>query len=261
MCWISSPKVRLALIVNGLYFVSLLTPTTPHTRPRFFARLGEHRDARVSTKMPPSYAPLAPPLTAPSKADVNYFKEFDQLDVFLTNDLTLVRKPGHLLQLSPILTTRMSVAEQPRSILLRFVAFSDVQSYSEKTPLMISTDGMYKWDDSQEAARGPRTNSVRYFNTADAGGRMIETVGIDLPYETFLEIISGRQIVIELGGDTVELNADQIEALRDMHRRLPTQIDYMRTPTTDKTGRPSTVTIEPNIYSRPLNPKPPAKRQ
>src|ERR1044072_4211322 len=75
MCWLSNPKVRLALIVNGLYFISLLPPATPHPRPRFFARGGERPDARVAPKTPPSHAPLAPPMSAPSKAAINYVKE------------------------------------------------------------------------------------------------------------------------------------------------------------------------------------------
>src|ERR1044071_3649191 len=119
---LSSPKVRLALIVNGLYFISLVMPTTPHSRPRFFARMRERADARVSTKTPPAYAPLAPPAPATSKAAVNYVEGHDQLDVYLTNDLTLVRKPGHVLTLSPTFTTRMSAPGQPDSILLRFVS-------------------------------------------------------------------------------------------------------------------------------------------
>ena len=32
MHWLSSPKVRLALIVNGLYFISLFTPTERYAR-------------------------------------------------------------------------------------------------------------------------------------------------------------------------------------------------------------------------------------
>ena len=224
MHWLSSPKVRLALIVNGLYFISLFTPTTPYTRPRLFARAGERLDARASAKTPPAYAPLAPPPSAPPKADVNYFKDFDQLDVFLTSDLTLVRRPGHTLLLSPTYTTRMSAHEQPRSVLLRFVSFSKGQVYTDTTPLLISADGRYKWDDSAEmdaAYSVSRTNTGRHSVTKDAGGSVVETVGVELPYETFLEIISARRVVIELGPDTAELNADQVEALRDMHRRLP----------------------------------------
>ncbi len=262
MCWLSSSKVRLALIVNGLYFIYLLTPATPHTRSRLFAHLGEYRDARVSTKTPPSYAPLAPPMSAPPKADVHYSKENNQLDVFLTNDLTLVRKPEHTLFLSPTFTTSTSEPGHPRYVLLRFISFSDKQVFSEKTPLMISADGVYRWDDSWNVAYGqPRANTDHHSVMMDGSGhKLVETIGVELPYETFLNIISARQVVIELGPDTAELNADQIEALRDMHRRLPQQMDYMLPPA-DKTGRPATLAVDPKIYSRPLNPKPPVKRQ
>ena len=226
MSWHSSPKVRLALIVNGLYFISLVTPTTPHTRPRFFARAGERFDARASAKTPPTYAPLAPPASTPSKAAVNYVKDFDQLDVFLTNDLTLVRKPGHVLMFSPTFTTRLSVPGQPRSVLMRFVSFSDQQFYTERTPLLISADGAYEWNDTASVVYGPpRRNTGRHSVTTDAGGNMVETVGVEVPYETFLEVISARKVIVELGDDSAELNPEQIEALRDMHRRLPQPYD------------------------------------
>ena len=222
MRWLASPKVRLALIVNGLYFISLVTPTTPHTRPRLFTRAGERAAARASSKTPPTYAPLAPPATATSEAAVNYVWGHDQLDVYLTNDLTLVRKPGHVLLFSPTFTTKMSAPVQPDSILLRFVSFSDRQFYSERTPLLISANGAYKWNDTAEIVYGPpRTNTGRHSATTDAGGSVVETVGVEIPYETFLEIISARRVIVELGEDTAELNSEQIEALRDMHRRLP----------------------------------------
>jgi hypothetical protein len=257
MCRLSSSKVRLALIVNGLYFISLLTPATPPTRPYLFARWGEGRGVRVSTKTPPSYAPPAPP----SKATVNYFKEFDQLDVFLTSDLGLVRKPEHTLLLSPTFTTRMSAPEHPRSILMRFISFSNEQVYTDSTPLMISADGVYKWDDTADnGANLLRANNGRHSVTFE-GGRVVETVGVELPYETFFEIISARRVVIQLGRDTVELNADQIEALRDMHRRLPHQSDYLWTPPAAKTGRPSTVSAEPRIYRAAPDTQPLVKGQ
>ena len=34
-------------------------------------------------------------------------------------------------------------------------------------------------------------------------------------------MISAKRVVVRLGPDRVELTADQIEALRDMHRCLP----------------------------------------
>lgn len=255
-----SPKVRLALIVNGLYFISAFTPATaPRMRPRLFASAAEHRAALMSTKTPPTYAPLAPPMSVTSKAMTNSLKEFDQLDVYLTNDLTLVSQPGHTLLLSPTFTTRISVPEQPPSVLMRFVSFSKEQVYTDTTPLKISTNGRYKWDDSadmNEAYRTSRTNMGRHSVTVDEDGRVAETVGVELPYETFLEIISGRQIIIELGRDTVELNADQLEALRDMHRRLPQALDATPPPAAEGNGPRGEIG-----YDIPINPKSPNKRK
>ena len=59
MSWLSSPKVRLALIVNGLYFISLFTPTTPYTRPRLFARARANREARPAPQLQRGHIPAA----------------------------------------------------------------------------------------------------------------------------------------------------------------------------------------------------------
>jgi len=47
-----------------------------------------------------------------------------------------------------------------------------------------------------------------------------EVFTTEIPYETFVEIISARRVVLSLGPDKVELTHDQIEAMRDMSRRV-----------------------------------------
>jgi hypothetical protein len=221
MNWIYNHKVRLALIVNGLYFISLFTPAQPHTRPRAF--FGHPYGSRAESRRPPVYAPPPPP-SGPSKAATQYSKETDVLEVYLSNDLTLIRKPGHTLLLSPTFNTKVRTHEQPATVLLRFVSFSQIQQYYDTTPLVITTDGEYMWDDTEPALYGAaHAHTGRHSVTVEDGGQVVETVGVSIPYDLFIEIISGRQVIVQLGDDSVELTAEQIETLRDMHRRLPQQ--------------------------------------
>jgi hypothetical protein len=221
MNWIYNPKVRLALIVNGLYLISLFTPTRPHTRPNAF--FAQPYGSRAEARTPPVRALLAPP-AVPSKAATQYSKDMDMLNVYLSNDLTLIRESGHTLLLSPILTTSVRTAEQPASVLLRFVSFSQMQQYYETTPLVITADGEDMWDDTEPALYGAaRGNTGRHSVTARDGGQVVETVGISMPYDIFIQIIRRHQVIVQLGDDSVELTAEQLEALRDMHRHLPQQ--------------------------------------
>ncbi len=234
MHWLRSPKVRLGLIVNALYFVSLFTPAQPHRRPRFYERLAERRtESAAAAHTLPAYAPLPPP-AGPSKAETNYSS--GQLNIYLSNDLTLVKRPGHTLLLSPLMTARPGEPVAPNSILLRFVSFSSAVYYDDDTPMVITADGTEMWrygstgevDDMPSHARVP--HSVTY-----DGGSVNETIGHELPYDVFVEIISARRVIVELGPDRVELTADQIEALRDMHRKLP-----LPSPP-DETGQPTVI--------------------
>jgi hypothetical protein len=255
MSWLSSPKVRLALIVNGLYFISIFTPTTPHTRPRPFALASATRDARGASKRAPVFAPLPPP-SGPSKATTWVNKEFDQLDVYLTNDLTLLKRPGHRLLFSPTFTTRASNPEAPETVLLRFVSYSDEQTFSNNTPLTISADGARVDDTANDLYSG---NAGLHSVGEGDDGEVVETMGVTLPYEDFVEMVSARRVIIQLGPDRVVLTADQIEALRDMHRRLPQQPEDPPPPA-DKTRQPSAVGVGPRIHLAPSNTQP-LKRQ
>ena len=247
MSLLSSPKARLALIVNGLYFISVFTPTTPHTRPRLFAHAYERRAERLAAKAPPAYAPLAPPI-GPLKATSTYSKEHDQLDVYLTNDLTLVRMPGHTLLLSPTFNAKVLAPEPPRSVLMRFVAYSQQQVFDPDTPFVITADNVEMWRSGAGGTGGMTPVNARALHSAayDAD-QVVETFGQEIPYDLFLNIISARRVIVELGDDRVELNADQIEALRDMHRRLPQQPEDPPSPA-NPPGQTFGVVAEPKIY-------------
>jgi hypothetical protein len=253
MRWLSSPKVRLGLIVNGLYFISLFTPAAPHTRPRLFPRAQENYETRAAARRPPVLPPLPSPST-PTKAATYVARQFDQLDVYLTNDFTLVNRPDHRLLLSPTFTTRASKPEPPDSILLRFISFSGERTFSNFTPLIITADGENKLDERAH---------LWYGGGGVPGGEgdpVVEGLGVELPYEVFLEILSARQVIIQLGPDRVELSAEQIEALRDMHRRVAQQIDDPPPPPRTAPADSYGVGRAPVVIQAPPAPMPPDRR-
>lgn len=226
MHWLSSPKVRLALLVNGLYLFSLVSPPPHWWRARVFPHtFGERAGYEVGYERRPrewpAYAPL-PPAAGPSRAMTYRGEGTNQVEVYLTKDLTLVEQPGHTLLLSPIYTADADAAEPPATILLRFVSFSRAQVYEDDSPLHVFADGALVWPASPllSGAR-PSDQRARHSATDGEDGRVVETVGESMPYELFVELVSASSVSIQLGPDKVELSPEQIEALRDLHRKLP----------------------------------------
>jgi hypothetical protein len=225
MKWLSSPKVRLALIVNGIYFISLFAASPPprYGRPDFFAQARARRAAA-----PPQQVRLPPP-TAPSRAAA--FESGGVLSVRLKEDLTLVDRPGRTVLLSPSYGAVTYENESPSSVLLNFIIYSDKEACPGDCPLTIAADGKVVWPDYRRAdtpgySRGWQRERVPYSSTESADGRVVETMAAEslsmsISYGQFLDTISATRVIIKLGPDRVELTAEQIEALRDMHRRLP----------------------------------------
>jgi hypothetical protein len=224
MHWLSNPKVRLALIVNGLYFISLLTPTTPQAPSRLFARTFEHSAPREIEWKSKLVFPRLPAPSGPSRAATWVNKSHDQLDVYLANDLTLVQRPGYRLQLSPNFTTKASSPEAPPTVLMRFVSYSDGPANLRASRVSITADGVALWDEGAGPGHsGPQPPTTVKDDGTD--GEVVESRGISLPYGIFFQIINSRQVVLKVGSDTFQLTAAQIEALRDMHRCLPQSPD------------------------------------
>ena len=224
--WLSSSKVRLGLLINGLYFISLAFPSSPppYARARTSAHTYEKRAERLRSKKAPAYAPLTTTtVSGLSVAETHYWREQDQLDVYLTNDLTLVRRRGHTLLLSPTYATKVLKPGRPHSVLLRFVSFSHEQFFDRNSPFVITADGVERW---RYGARGPGDetpwNAKALYSAAfDDNGQVVETLGHELPYDIFVQVVGARRVMIELGDDMVELTPQQMESLRDMHRHLP----------------------------------------
>lgn len=220
--WLSSSKVRLGLLVNGLYLISLILPSHTEVGGRPYVHTYRGWDEyRAGSTPAPAYPPL-PASPGESKAETNYVNDADQLDVYLKRDLTLVDEPGHTLLLSPTFSTRGWRGGAPRTALLRFVSFSSRQVFNNNSPMVITADGVELWrygtDGGADAT--PSGANVLHSVTYDEEGRVVETIGHDIPYEVFYTMLAAEQPSITLGRDSVELNTAQVEALRDMHRRV-----------------------------------------
>jgi hypothetical protein len=218
MDWLFKPKVQLGLFVNFVFIMFTLVssaagehgynlqvvPLEPLTRPN---------------NGTPIYVALPPP-TGPSRATSYLDRTSGEINVYLDNDIDLIRRPGFLLLLSPTFTVS-STGEVPRSVLLRFVSFSGAQYFSYNNKLMLTTDGRQVWPaEGSELWHGWSEEKVPYSTTVDDDGRVVETVGKDIPYEIFVRLISAKRVSLKLGPEETVLTAAQLSALRDMYRRL-----------------------------------------
>jgi hypothetical protein len=229
MCWLSSTKVRLGLIINGLYFISLFTPTTEHRRPNFFSQAREHVAEREATTVHPDPV-LPPPTNAPGSALVS--ESNGMLNVSLNKELTLVYRPGRKVILAPWFSVRARRFEEPKSVLFSFVIYTNNETCAGDCPLTITADGVTVWTSySHGDSHGwLRRSRVPGSSAKLEDGRSIETMSAELlstliSYKGFVDMIGAKRVVIRLGPDWVELTPDQLEALRDMHRRLLPQPD------------------------------------
>ncbi|MCA1622126.1 MAG: hypothetical protein LC795_23215 [Acidobacteria bacterium] len=225
--WLSSSKVRVGLLVNGLYLLSLILPSPAQVGGRPYARTYRERagdyaaPAPPRALTPPAYPPL-PRARGESKVETSQVREADQLEVYLKQDLTLVNELGHKLLLSPTFATRLSRPEAPRTALLRFVSFSTRQFFANDTPVLITADDVKLWryGADSEADSTPSRAKVLHSASLDERGGVVETIGHEIPYEVFYNMLAAEKVTITLGRDSVRLTSEQVEALRDMHRRL-----------------------------------------
>jgi hypothetical protein len=222
MHWLSNPKVRLGLIVNIVYFLSVFMPSPQYTRARPFAPAYERPAERLRSKGAPEFAPL-PPMKGPLEAETHYWQASDQLDIYLTRELLLVRRYDHTLLLSPSLTTKSANPERPSSVLLHFTSFSHEQTFDKNSPFVITADGVALW---RYGSHGPGDATLMYSNVLysaalDGDKQVVETVGHEIPYDVFEQLVSARRVAFELGPDSFALTAEQLAALRDMRRFIP----------------------------------------
>ena len=218
MNWFFRPKVQLGLFVNLVFVIFTLFSSADGGRPR----VRVHPDAPAPVAVP--YAPPPPP-AAPSRAYV--VESGGRVNVLLTDDLTLVKKPGRTLVLSPSFAASTSPTGPPPAVTLRFIIFSDEDACTGACMFVINADGAHVWE---SAARGTFSTGwtrakIPATSTTLGDGQVArtlaaETLTTQIPYDTFFDIINAKRVVLSLGPDKAELTRDQIEALRDMHRKV-----------------------------------------
>lgn len=220
MEWLFKPKVQLGLLVNFAFVMFTLVSSLAGAPRQTLWRSAAFYDP------PPAipYAPLPPPTTPSSATAV---ESGGQLNVFLNNDLTLVRKTGRTLVLSPSFITRARPAEPPPAVTLRFTIFSNKDACPGACILVINADGSHVLE---SAAKGTFStgwtrekvpgSTIKLSDGQVAETLTAETLTTQIPYSTFIEIISARRVILSLGPDKVELTHDQIEAMREMNRRI-----------------------------------------
>jgi hypothetical protein len=221
MEWLFKPKVQLGLFVNFI-FVMFTLVSSGASGGNAYERRFTYVPPPPPANQPLPYIPLPPP-AGPSKATSYLDESTGELNVYLENDMSLIRRPGFLLLLSPICTVQRG-ADAPRSVLLRFISYSETQDFTYDHSLTITADGVQAWpatsaDGGNEFRRGSE-DAVPHSVTFGSGGRIAETVGKEIPYEVFARLVSAKRVTFELGPEQIRLTAGQLEALRDMHRRL-----------------------------------------
>jgi hypothetical protein len=219
--WLSSSKVRLGLLVNGLYLLSLILPSPSQIGGRSYVRTYARPTFEASgmpAKMPPVVVSLPKP-TGPTKATSHRDKGSGSVTVYLGKDLTLLETPGSRLLLSPTFTVQPDGS--PDSVLLHFLSYSSEDVLATDNMLSINADGRQVWpaysSDDGMVWKGWREDLVPPFVTETEGG-VVENVGKTIPYNVFAKAIGAKTVVLSLGPHVLKLKAEQLEALRDMHR-------------------------------------------
>ncbi len=219
--WLSSSKVRLGLLVNGLYLFSLFLPSPAQVGGRSYVRTygrPTFEAARTPAKMPPVVVNLPKP-TGPTQATLHRDKGSGSVTVYLGKELTLLERPGSRLLLSPTFTVQPDGS--PDSVLLHFLSYSREHVLATDNMLSIIADGRQVWPpysaDDGMVWKDWREDLVPPFVT-ETEDVVIENVGKTIPYHVFAKAIGAKTVVLSLGPHLLKLKAEQLEALRDMHR-------------------------------------------
>jgi hypothetical protein len=202
-------------------------------RPRLFTHTRKPVvDSMVAPPPPPPLVPFAPP--APRSRAAAY-ESGSLLHVSLDNDLRLVTRPGRALLLAVNFSAPTNPPAVPEYVYLTFHLYTDEQACPYDCQLDIIADGMTLSPQYKRSGAAPRTQGIspglqgggaqqppaRPEDDPLVAAKFLDWVGAKISYEEFVRIVGAKQVRIRLGPDWVELSADQMEALRDMRRRLP----------------------------------------
>ncbi|HKG13324.1 MAG TPA: hypothetical protein VKB12_08290 [Pyrinomonadaceae bacterium] len=217
MEWLFKPKVLLGLLVNFAFVIFTLVSSSGER-----TALGRRRMPVVDTDS--RTIPYAPPAAT---GKVTVLESDGRVSVFLTNDLTLVKKPDRTLVFAPSFSKGARPAEPPPTVTLRFTIFSGEEACPGACMLIINADGSHVWESAANGtfSTGWTREKVPASTISLADGQVAETLAAEtfttkIPYKTFLDIINSKRVVLSLGPDKVKLTREQIESLREMHRRV-----------------------------------------
>jgi hypothetical protein len=213
MEWFFRPKVQLGLFVNLIFVIfTIVSPIFgEHSRSLYVARAVESYSRPISVietnSRPVSYVYL-PPRKFPPQATFAFGPpNGGEVSVYPKEDLTLLDKSGRRLTLSPVFATVRGRA--PRQVLLR------IYSYTTSRPATLP-------DEVEVEVKAERGNFWAVANvahdTTSVGDTKVEGMGVNVPYATFVGIVSSEHVTVRVGQDEVTLTARQLEALRDMQR-------------------------------------------
>src|SRR5919112_2955430 len=199
MDWFFRPRVQLGLFVNLVFVLFTLFSSADAGRPR----VRVYTDAPEPAAAAVPYAPLPPP-AAPSRANV--VESGGQINVLLSNDLTLVKKPGRTLILSPFFSAGTRSSGPPLTVTLSFIIFSEKETCPGACMLVINADGAHVWESAASGtfSTGWTREKVPATTTTLVDGQLAQTLAAEtlttqIPYETFLNIINAKRVVLSLG--------------------------------------------------------------
>jgi len=222
MEWLFKPKVQLGLFINFIFIVFTVVASTVGG-----GRVYEYRRSPDFMPLPPANESLPdiplPPPTGPSKATYYFDKSTGELDVYLDNDMSLIRRPGFVLLLAPLCTVHGS-SEQPRFVLLRFSAYSGAQYFAYDSSLTITADDEQIWpfpkSELDGSAHGWTEERVPRSVKFGGDGHVVETIGKEIPYSVFVKAVTAKRVRLRLGPEETYLTKEQLGALRDMYQRI-----------------------------------------
>lgn len=215
MEWLFKPKVQLGLFLNFIFVMfTLVTSTAGGNAHTGYLPL-------PSSSAPEKFVP-PPPAEMPKVASY-YFDSTGDLNVYLDNDMSLVRRPRFVLLLSPLCSVNGN-EEKPRSVLLRFTSFSSAQIFDYNDSLTIRADGAQIWPayrrDGSPVWEGWNDKPVPPSHSFYGNESVVETIGVEIPYAVFVKTVTAKRVNFKLGPESTDLTDEQLRVLRDMYRRL-----------------------------------------
>ena len=218
MEWIFKPKVQLGLWVNFAFVMFTLVSSSVGGRANggvvVDVRRGldavESRASHAGTADNAFRYVSLPPRLGPSQAVADHYADTWQIVVHTTHDLTLVKKDGRTLTLSPSFYVNGDTIVPPRNVTLRFRSDSPASKrfYADVCELEIMAEGA----DFQAVLE------VSHGQLWKDGKAFVEFMAQDIPYNVFVKLVASKRVTFKVGDEEIALTEEQLSALRDMQR-------------------------------------------